>query len=360
MINRKTLMTSGLVAIAVILVLIKYSDYLANPWTRNGMVRAIVIQVTPRVSGPVVKLAVIDNQHIKTGDLIFKIDPRTYQTALEQAEANLDHTRDNLRDLAEQVKSAAAQLEQAKSVIEQAQFEIKAAESTAIRTKADFVRAVNLIAKGDISQRSYDDTLATNDIAKADLAQARSARLQAKASRVEAEANLARSIAELGEPGEANAELRAAKAAVEDARLDLEFTEVRASVDGMITNLTLQLGSQAVANQPVLALVDENSFWIHGYFRETTIGDMQAGDKAVVTLMTYPDQPMTGKVDSLGWGIAQTDGSTSIDMLPEVDPTFEWIRLAQRVPVRIQLDPLPEGVILRVGTTASVLVKTGD
>jgi multidrug resistance efflux pump len=76
--------------------------------------------------------------------------------------------------------------------------------------------------------------------------------------------------------------------------------------------------------------------------------------------MTYPDKPMTGKVDSLGWGIAQQDGSTSSDLLPEISPSFEWIRLAQRVPVRVHLDTLPEGVVLRVGTTASVLIKTGD
>ena len=75
--------------------------------------------------------------------------------------------------------------------------------------------------------------------------------------------------------------------------------------------------------------------------------------------MTYPDQPLEGRVDSLGWGIAQQDGSTGFDLLPNISPTFEWIRLAQRVPVRIHLDPLPEGVELRVGTTASVLVMTG-
>jgi RND family efflux transporter MFP subunit len=271
--NRKILMTTALVAIAAVLVMIKYRDYLANPWTRDGQVRAIVIQVTSRVSGPVVKLAVHDNQSIEAGELLFKIDPRTYQAAFDQAKAE------------------------------------------AIRTQADYDRGVNLVEKGDISQRDFDRAKADNDVAQAEL---------------------------------------------ESARLDLEFTEVRAAVDGMITNLTLQLGSHAVANQPVLALVDASSFWIDGYFRETMVGDIKAGDKAIVTLMTYPGQPLTGKVDSLGWGIAQQDGSTSFDLLPEVSPTFEWIRLAQRVPVRIHLDSLPESVVLRVGSTASVLVETGD
>ena len=157
----------------------------------------------------------------------------------------------------------------------------------------------------------------------------------------------------------AEASVEQAQAALDDAKLDLEFTRVKAPVDGYVTNLTLRLGSQAVANQPALALVDVNSFWIHGFFRENSIARMRAGDRAVVTLMTYPDTPLEGRVDSIGWGIAQQDGSTSFDLLPSISPTFEWIRLAQRVPVRIHLTEVPEEIKLRVGTTASVLVRTG-
>jgi len=91
---------------------------------------------------------------------------------------------------------------------------------------------------------------------------------------------------------------------------------------------------------------------------ETAIAEMKKGDQAIVTLMTYPDQPLAGTVDSLGWGIAQQDGSTGFELLPNVSPTFEWIRLAQRIPVRIELDKVPEDVALRIGTTGSVLVKT--
>ena len=115
-----------------------------------------------------------------------------------------------------------------------------------------------------------------------------------------------------------------------------------------------------VANQPALALVDVNSFWVYGYFRETMVGELRPGDRAIVTLMTYPDRPLEGYVDSIGWGIAQRDGSVGQDLLPAINPTFEWIRLAQRVPVRVHLDLVPEGVELRVGTTASVLVMPGQ
>jgi multidrug resistance efflux pump len=142
--------------------------------------------------------------------------------------------------------------------------------------------------------------------------------------------------------------------------MNLEFTEVKASVDGYVTNLNLRLGSQAVANQPALALIDINSFWVHGFFREDRIGGVQPGARAIVTLMSYPDRPLEGRVDSLGWGIAQDDGSTGYNLLPNINATFEWIRLAQRVPVRIHLVDPPKDIPLRVGTTASVMVMTGD
>jgi multidrug resistance efflux pump len=353
-------LTGAVVLVAVGLVLWKYWVYVTNPWTRDGQVRANVIQVAPRVSAPIVALPINDNQFVKAGDLLFEIDPRTYQAALDQAKANLDQTRDRIKDLEAQVKSAEAALEQTESGIKQAEFAVNSAEATVVKTKADFERATSLVAKGDVAKRTYDEAVAANDVAQADLAKAQAQLTQANSAKLQSQAQLARARAELGAPGEDNAQLRAAKAALETAQLDLEFTQVRASVDGYVTNLNLRLGSQAVANQPALALVDAASFWVHGYFRESLVGDMRAGDPAVITLMTYPDQPLQGQVDSIGWGISQSDGSTGYDLLPSVSPTFQWIRLAQRIPVRVHLDEIPEGVALRVGTTASVLVMTGS
>jgi multidrug resistance efflux pump len=159
---------------------------------------------------------------------------------------------------------------------------------------------------------------------------------------------------------QAEAGVLMAEASLENAQLDLEFTRVRASVDGYVTNLNLRIGSQAVANQPALALIDTNSYWVHGYFREDRIGRVKAGDRAIVTLMSFPDRPLEGQVDSIGWGIAQEDGSTGYNLLPNINATFEWIRLAQRVPVRIHLIDPPADIPLRVGTTASVMVMTGE
>ena len=355
----KISLTAIVVLVAAAAVAFKYGDYVTNPWTRDGQVRANVIQVAPRVSGPIVKLPIKDNQPVKTGDLLFEIDPRTYQAALDQASAKLDETRDDLKDLEQRVKAAQAALDQSGAQIKQAESAVKSAEAESIRAQADFERGKKLVAKGDVSKRRFDDSRAANDVAQADLDKAQSRLIQARAAKLQAEAELARARAELGAPGEENAQLRGAKAALETAKLNLEFTQVKASVDGYVTNLNLRLGSQAVANQPALALVDVNSFWVHGFFRETLAGRIKPGDRAVTTLMSYPDTPLAGVVDSIGWGIAQEDGSTGADLLPNISPTFEWIRLAQRVPVRVHLTNVPDDVELRVGTTASVLVRTG-
>jgi multidrug resistance efflux pump len=139
----------------------------------------------------------------------------------------------------------------------------------------------------------------------------------------------------------------------------LDFTKVRAPVDGYITNLQSRVGDSAVANQPIVAVIDPDSFYVEAFFRETFIGNFQNGDRAVVTLMSYPDTPLQGRVESIGWGIAQQNGSTGFQLLPTVKPTFEWIRLAQRIPVMVRIEKLPDNMKLRAGTTASVVVITG-
>ncbi len=284
----RMLMTGAVVLVAVAVVLYKYWDYVTNPWTRDGQVRAQVVLITPRISGPIVNLPVEDNQLVRAGDLLFEIDPRTFRSAVDKARADL--------------QQAQVQVEEAKD-------------------KADRAAAVRKRDPGAMSEQQL--------------------------------------IAKQNTLRTAEAAALAAQASLDDAELNLEFTQQRAPVDGYVTNLNLRLGSQAVANQPSLALVDINSFWVHGFFKENYIADMRPGDRAIVTLMSYPGRPLEGRVDSLGWGIAQTDGSTGYNLLPSISPTFEWIRLAQRVPVRVHLLDVPEEVKLRVGTTASVLVMTG-
>jgi multidrug resistance efflux pump len=356
---RKYLLTGAVVLVAVVAILIKYWDYVTNPWTRDGQVRAQVIQITPRVSGPIVTLPIKDNQLVKTGDLLFEIDPRIFEASLEQARAQLDATGDNYQALFQQVEAAKAKVDVSRGAVTKAQSSIKKIESEIEKDKAEYDRQRELLPRKATSQKAVDRAKANYEVSVEQRKTAVAALAQAQASLLESEANLAEAKANLGAAGDANASIRAARAAVRQAELNLEFTQVRAPVDGYVTNLNLRMGSQAVANQPALALVDIYSFWVDGFFKETSIGKIGEGDKAVVTLMAYPDTPLEGYVDSIGWGIAQQDGSTGFELLPNISPTFEWIRLAQRFPVCIHLTNVPIEVKLRVGTTCSVLVMTG-
>ena len=358
-IDRTYLWTGSLVLLAVLVVLWKYWDYVVNPWTRDGQVRADVIEVTPRVTGPIVELAISDTPFVQTGDLLLRNDPRTSEADLARARAQLDETGDSVLALEKQVEAARAAVEVARGNIARARSQLIGYDATIARDKAEYERQKDLLPKKATSRRALESAKANYEVSLQQKTSAEAQIAQSRANLAEAEADLAEAEATLGQLGENNPQVRAALAAVRQAELNLEFTEVRAPVDGLVTNVNLRIGTQAVANQPALALIDGSSFRVEGYFRETWIGRIQPGDHAVVTLMTYPGEPLTGYVDSIGWGIAQQDGSTGDRLLPNVSPTFEWIRLAQRIPVRIELTGVPDKINLRVGTTSSVLVKTG-
>ena len=354
----KYLLTAAIVAVAVFMVLDKYREYVTNPWTRDGQVRANVIQITPRVSGPIVALPIRDNQFVKAGDLLFEIDPRTYQAALDQAQAQLDQTGANVEAMEKQVESTRAGVEVSRANVEQAQSAIAQLIATIEKHKAEYERQKDLLPKRATSMKSVQRAKANYEVSLQKKISAEAGVNEARAAVAESQAVLAEAQAKLRMAGKSNPQFKAAEAAVRQAELNLEFTRMRAPVNGYVTDLKLRHGSQGVANQPAMALVDINSYWVHGFFRENDIAGIRSGDRAVVTLMTYPDAPIEGRVDSIGWGIAQEDGSTGVDLLPNVNPVFQWIRLAQRVPVRIHLTDVPKHIKLRVGTTCSVLVMT--
>ena len=358
--TRKILLTSIVLLLAIGVLLTKYWDYVTNPWTRDGQVRAQVIQVTPRVTGPIVKLPISDNQFVKAGELLFQIDLRTFEADLSLARAELDNTGDDIEALAKQVEASTAAVKAYTSSIEQTALRVKEATSKLVYAKSQYKRAQKLVPQGAMSKKQLEGTKAKYEIDIAKLQEAKANLLQEQATLQQTKADLGKAQANLGAPGDLNAQIRSRKAQLRQAELNLEFTEVRAPVDGYVTNLNLRLGSQAVANQAALALIDVKSFWVHGFFRENYIGPIRLGDRAAVTLMTYPDTPLEGRVESLGWGIAQDDGSVGEQLLPSISATFEWIRLAQRVPVRVRLLDVPDEVKLRVGTTASVMVMTGS
>lgn len=263
----------------------KFQDYINNPWTRDGQVRAQVIQVAPRVSGTVIHINIKDNQFVHKGDLLFEIDPSPFEIQVKQIQAELKREKINAKG-----------------------------------RKVEYER-VNKIASRDKGAVSEKDL-------------------------VRHEVNYFSSLAKID----------SLKEKLNNAKLNLTFTKIYASVDGYVSNINFQIGSQAVANQPILALVDTNSFWVFGFFRENMIRDIHIGDAARVTLLAYPNQPLSGSVESIGWGISHSDGNPGSNLLPSIKPVFQWIRLAQRIPVRVKLDKLPKDVELRFGLSASVMV----
>ena len=222
------------------------------------------------------------------------------------------------------------------------------------------------VAKGDllfeidpsIYQAAYNKALAAQKQARALLAKAKNE--EQRALNLEKRTPGAMPVLTLNNLNNAvetnTANVALAKANVEEAHLNLEYTKVYAPTNGYITNLNLREGSQVVANTPVVALIDEDSFWIEGYFKETDLVNVDPNDKAVVTLMMHNDIQLEGHIKSIGFGIATQDGSTGNDLLPNVNPNFQWIRLAQRIPIKVKLDNVPEDLQLRVGMTASLKI----
>jgi multidrug resistance efflux pump len=354
------IITTGVIVLAALsMIAYKYYDYVRYPWTRDGLVRARVVQIAPRVSGTVIRVPIHNNQLVKKGDLLFEIDPSTLQATVNMARAQLNNMRDIIKSLTEQVEVLARQVEERDAELSQAKFEINGSAAEAENARVVYERAKTLLDEGVGTSADADNKAAAYQVDLAQWREARAREGQATAALAQAKDALARGLADLGVPGENNPRLRRASADLEIAQLNLDFAKVWAPADGYVTNLQVRVGDSAVADQPMLAVIDANSFYVQAFFRETFVGNLQEGNRAVVTLMSYPDTPLEGSVDSIGWGIAQQNGSTGFEQLPNVQPTFEWIRLAQRIPVMVRIGKVPDGIKLRAGTTASVVVITG-
>ncbi|WP_394131736.1 efflux RND transporter periplasmic adaptor subunit [Shewanella maritima] len=282
---KKYLLTIIVVIAASVVAYKYYLHNQQNPWTRDGQIRAQVVQITPRVTGEITALNVYENRQVEKGELLFEIDRKPYELALNKA------------------KAANAQ---AAAVLSKAKNEMQ-------RAKGLEARSPGAVATLDLNNYQYAVDSATADFL-------------------------------------------ASKAAVDDAELNLSYTQVFAPANGFITNLRHHVGAQVVANSAVVALIDEDSFWVEGFFKETDLMGVKAKQEASVTLLSNSRDTLSGVVESVGHGIAKSDGSTGNELLPNVNPSFQWIRLAQRIPVRIKLTQLPQDIELRVGTTASVQI----
>jgi multidrug resistance efflux pump len=157
----------------------------------------------------------------------------------------------------------------------------------------------------------------------------------------------------------ANDAVLQATGVLDQARLDLERTTIRSPVNGWISDLILQQGGYATAGQPAVTLVNADSFWVVGYFEETQMARIRVGDGVRMVLMAYPDRPAWGHVAGFGHGINVADSAPGVQGLPSVNPVFTWVRLAQRIPIRVELDDVPCPIVLSAGMTATVSIQDG-
>lgn len=281
----RLVVTLAMVAAAMAVGLALWDYYMDAPWTRDGRVRADVVEVAPDVSGLVTEVLVEDNQEVKRGDVLFKIDPERFTLALRQAEA--------------MVGGKKASAEQAAADYERYS---KLSDAAVSQQKVELARATDLSAKA-----AYDQAVADRDLAKL---------------------NLARS-------------------------------EVRASVNGRITNMELRPGNYVNTGKGVMALVDSDTLRVEGYFEETKLPRIRIGDRARIHLMGE-GTTLTGHVESVAGGIEDRERSAGATLLANVNPTFAWVRLAQRIPVRIKLDAEADRRMLVSGRTATVSIDAPD
>ncbi|WP_250451109.1 HlyD family secretion protein [Caballeronia sp. ATUFL_M2_KS44] len=273
-------MTIVIFAAALLIGRVLWVHYMDEPWTRDGRVRAEVVNIAPDVSGAVVQLPVRDNQYVKKGDLLMEIDPSHYQIAVEQAEANV------------------------------------AARAAELRMR-----------RADAARRADMDSLVVSREARENASQTAST---------------------------AAAQLQQAQAALDAAKLNLARTKVYSPVDGYVTNLNVYRGDYATVGTAKLAIVDSHSFWVYGYFEETKLPHVRVGDSAQIRLMSGGE--LKAHVESISRGIYDRDNPQSRELLADVNPTFNWVRLAQRVPVRLKIDAVPDGMLLSAGTTCTVVI----
>jgi multidrug resistance efflux pump len=298
------------------------------PRTDDAAVTANVIGIAPHVSGAVVELKVADDQSVNAGDLLFAIDPQPYEAAAARAKAALLLAQSELEAMSNSVAAAV-------STVTSRQAELQ-------------------LATDDVKR--YEPLLATQAIDAMTVDAARTRMRTAKAMLDEAQQSLLRQQNLLGQFGTLNARISAAEADLRAAQINLDYCRVSAPFPARVANLNISVGEFAQQGASIFALVDTRHWYVIANFRETFLPSIHPGQEVDVYLMPYPHRRFHGRVKGIGWAI-QTPDSSSSGTLMEVKPTLNWIRLAQRIPVRIELDPPEPHFPFRMGMTAVVTIR---
>jgi multidrug resistance efflux pump len=333
------LITLATTALAVGVGWAMWSAYMEWPWTRDGTVRVYTVTMAPEVAGRIVELPVVDNQFVAKGELLMVIDPTNYQIAVELAEAAVQQAQANVQNADAQIAVQQAQVNASQAKVEEAKASLVFAQQQAVRYE-------------DLAQKGYGPVQSAQQYG------AEQREKQAAVESAEATLKLAERQVEALKVQRAGAEasLAQAKAQREQAKVDLRRTQIRSPVNGWVTNLLTRLGDYATVGQNKISLVDADSFWVDGYFTETALGSIREGDPVKIKLMGYSDI-VRGHVGSIARGINVPNAHAGPQGLATVNPIFTWVRLAQRIPVRVHIDHVPKGVVLSAGQTATVEIE---
>jgi membrane fusion protein (multidrug efflux system) len=326
--------------------------------TDNAYVNAELAQVTPLISGQAIEVNVKDTQAVKEGDILVRLDPSNQRIAVAQAEAELAEARRRFRQMVATGASLSAQVQARVADIDQARAQLSAAQADFERARIDLSRRQALSGNGAVSGEELSSARQAYASAQARLAQARAAIAQAQSTQAAAQGEYAANNALVsGSNEDTDPSVRAARAKLEAAQLDLERTVIRAPIDGTVTKRMVQLGQRVAQGTPIMTIVPLRQVYIDANFKERQLERVRVGMPATATADIYGGSvTYHGKVA----GIAGGTGA-SMALIPAQNATGNWIKVVQRLPVRIELDPREVAAHpLRVGLSMDVEIELAD
>jgi len=297
----------------------------AHPSTDDASLMANYLWISPRVSGQVTEVHVVDHQHVKAGDVLVRLDARPFTAALERAVSKERLVKQQIQVQKADVASAEAKVSEARSDLDDA--------------KAQRDRVEKLVARGDEPQ--------LKGIESEDRYQA------AKSALADAEAQLQVARQSLGPPAVQQARIDQAAAAVSLAQLSLDWTVIEAPAAGWVVRVTLRPGDVVQSADQLFVLVEDGEWWAQANYKETKLDAVAPGMQAEVRIDSWPGRTFTGRVESIGPASA-----ASFSLLPAQNTTGNWVKVTQRIPVRIRLEPMDPKTPYRLGASASVTVNT--
>ena len=305
-----------------------------TPYTTQARVHALVVPVAPQVSGNVVDVFVANNEYVEAGQELFRIDPNSYQLAIETAQANMQSAR-------QATGASGAGVDAARASVESARAGLVRADQDAVR-----LRRIKEEDPGAISDRRIEQAEASVAVAQAQFAAA--------------EANREKAIQDLGKTGDQNSRILQAQAALDQAELDFSRTIVRAPSDGLLTDVRVDRGNFAAAGAPQMTFIGMHNIWVQADFTENNLGHISPGDPVEIVFDALPGRIISGRISSTGFGVDVA--AAPLGSLPTISNDRQWLRDAQRFPVQVefQLRDDQDRLAVRVGAQASVITYTGD